>query len=260
MRWRTDPIVRALYRSDVFVFEAPQDAAAVAQNKALIQAQGLLPPGPNLRSRLSPSALPPYDAAVAASGLASTTLEGERPWLADQQLNAVKLARLRYRAGDGVDSAIMVQAIKYRKPARYLETIADQFALLVPDDPDMERQAFEADLKGLNNFSTGAGPIVDAWSRGDQTRLAQLIDADFKEAPLARKLLLDDRNKKWAPRIEAMLKAKYVFFITVGAGHLTGPAGVPANPCNAGAIHTRRRGWSGRSWCAGALIVGPQAS
>ena len=41
-------------------------------------------------------------------------------------------------------------------------------------------------------------------------------------------MLLDDRNQRWVPQIEAMLKEKHIFFITVGAGHLTGPKGVPA--------------------------------
>ena len=44
----------------------------------------------------------------------------------------------------------------------------------------------------------------------------------------ARKLLLDDRNVRWMPQIQAMLKEKHTFFITVGAGHLTGPKGIPA--------------------------------
>jgi uncharacterized protein YbaP (TraB family) len=40
--------------------------------------------------------------------------------------------------------------------------------------------------------------------------------------------LLDDRNQAWVPKITAMLREKHTFFITVGAGHLTGPKGVPA--------------------------------
>ena len=32
----------------------------------------------------------------------------------------------------------------------------------------------------------------------------------------------------WVPKIEAMLKEKRIFFVTVGAGHLTGPKGLPA--------------------------------
>ena len=41
-----------------------------------------------------------------------------------------------------------------------------------------------------------------------------------RESALGRKL--ND------PELEAMLKQKHIFFVTVGAGHLTGPLGVPA--------------------------------
>jgi uncharacterized protein YbaP (TraB family) len=41
-------------------------------------------------------------------------------------------------------------------------------------------------------------------------------------------MLLDDRNQHWLLKIEAMLKEKHVFFVTVGAGHLTGAAGLPS--------------------------------
>ena len=70
--------------------------------------------------------------------------------------------------------------------------------------------------------------MVTAWANGDQAKLDELINGDLDQFPKARKLLLDDRNLRWVPQIEAMLKEKHVFFITVGAGHLTGPKGVPA--------------------------------
>ena len=69
---------------------------------------------------------------------------------------------------------------------------------------------------------------VRAWSTGDQAKLDELINGDLKEFPQARRQLLDDRNKRWVPQIQAMLKEKHIFFITVGAGHLTGRGGVPA--------------------------------
>jgi uncharacterized protein YbaP (TraB family) len=70
--------------------------------------------------------------------------------------------------------------------------------------------------------------MVDAWQRGDQPALARLVSEDMDAFPAARKALFDDRNARWVPEIEAMLKEKHSFFITVGAGHLAGPQGVPA--------------------------------
>jgi hypothetical protein len=111
---------------------------------------------------------------------------------------------------------------------RYLETIAEQFALLAPEEPILELQEFESGLKDLRDVSAGIDPMVQAWSAGDQAELDRLINGDLDEFPEARKQLLDDRNRRWVPKLEAMLKEKHIFFVTVGAGHLTGPKGVPA--------------------------------
>jgi uncharacterized protein YbaP (TraB family) len=228
MRWRTTRISLALSHSDVFVFEVPEDAAAAAELRTLIQAQGFLPPDQSLRAQLHPAALSDYDTAVAASGIPPPTLERERPWLAGIQLMFAQMAKLKYAAGNGVDSILMAEAAQKHKQTRYFETIADQFTLLAPADKTLEVQEFEASLKDLRDISAGIQPMIDAWSVGNQAKLDQLINGDLDEFPQARKLLLDDRNARWVPKIEAMLKEKHVFFITVGAGHLTGAQGVPA--------------------------------
>jgi uncharacterized protein YbaP (TraB family) len=228
MHWRSPKIARALSRSDVYVFEVPQDEAALGQLSGLIQAKGFLPPGESLRAQLHAEALADYDAAVAASGLPPDTLERERPWLAALQMMFAQIAKLKFAAGNGVDSILMADAAKAHKQTRYLESVAEQFALLAPDDRDLELQEFESGLKDLSDVAGGIEPMVKAWSVGDQAKLDRLINGDLDGFPEARKLLLDDRNKRWVPQIEAMLKEKHVYFVTVGAGHLTGPMGVPA--------------------------------
>jgi uncharacterized protein len=228
LNWRRPLINMALSRSDVFVFEVPEDAAALAELNKLMQAQGFLPPDQSLRGLLHAAALPDFDAAVAASGLASAAVDRERPWLAGLQMMFAQMAKLNFAAGNGVDSVLMAEAEKNHKQTRYLETIADQFALLAPADRTLELQEFEAGLKDLRDIDAEIGPMVHAWSVGDQAKLDKLINGDLDAFPQARKTLLDDRNARWVPQIEAMLKEKHVFFITVGAGHLTGPQGVPA--------------------------------
>jgi uncharacterized protein YbaP (TraB family) len=228
MDWRTPAISQALSRSDVLVFEVPQDKVAIAELDALIQAKGFLPQGQSLRAKIHPAARPDYDAAVKASGLAPALVDRERPWLAGLQLMFAQVAKLKFSVGSGVDSVLMAEADKNRKEMRYLETIAEQFALLAPDDLTLELQEFESGLKDLRDVAAGIEPMVKAWSVGDQAELDKLINGDLDEFPEARKMLLDDRNRRWLPKIEAMLKEKHVFFITVGAGHLTGPLGLPA--------------------------------
>jgi hypothetical protein len=228
VHWRTPKILNAVSRSDVFVFEVPEDPKSVEELQGLIQAHGYLPPDQSLRAELHPEALADYDTAVAASGLPAAGVERERPWLAGIQLMFAQMRKLNYAAGNGVDSSLMEEAAKNHKEMRYFETIAEQFALLAPDDPKLELQEFESGLKDLRDLAGDVQPMIKAWGEGDQAKLDELINGDLDQFPEARKMLLDDRNKRWVPKIEAMLKEKHVFFITVGAGHLTGTAGVPA--------------------------------
>lgn len=228
VRWRTAPINMALSRAEIFVFEVPEDAAAVAELQGLIQKNGFLPPDQKLRDLLHPKFRADYDAAVRSSGLDAAGVDRERPWLAGIQLMFAQISKLKYAASNGVDSVLMEEAVRNSKSIRYFETIADQFALLAPDDRDLELEEFESGLDDLRDVSAGIRPMVTAWANGDQAKLDELINGDLDKFPKARKMLLDDRNMRWVPQIEAMLKEKHVFFITVGAGHLTGPRGVPA--------------------------------
>lgn len=228
LQWRTPSIQRGLMRSTVFVFEVPQDDAAVAELQGLIQQRGFLPAGESLRAMLRPETRADYDALVAQSGLPAAELDRQRPWLAGIQLLFSQMRKLRYASNSGVESVLSAMAAKDKKPVRYLESIQEQFALLAPEDRKLELQEFEAGLKDLRDISTELDPMIKAWSNGDQAELDRLINGSLEEYPEARKELLEDRNAKWIPKIEAMLKEKQVFFIAVGAGHLTGPKGVPA--------------------------------
>jgi len=228
IHWRTPAIARGLSRSDVYVFEVPQDQSAVAELTALVQEKGYLPQGESLRREIHPGSQTDYDAAIKASGLPGEIVDHERPWLAGLQLMFAQISKLNFATDSGVDSVLTAEAAQDGKQLRYLETIAEQFALLAPDDRKLEMQEFESGLKDLRDVAGEIEPMVKAWGAGDQAKLDKLINGDLDDFPEARKLLLDDRNHRWVPQIEAMLKEKHVFFITVGAGHLTGPRGVPA--------------------------------
>jgi uncharacterized protein YbaP (TraB family) len=228
VQWRSPAIRSATARSDVFVFEVPTDAQAVQRLQTLVAANGMLPPGTSLRASLHPEALGDFDAAVAASGLQPAAIDHERPWLAGLQMMFIQIAKQGFDRNNGVDAQLLADAKAAGKQTRYLETIDQQFALLAPQDRTLELEEFESGLKDLRDVSAEIQPMVEAWGAGDQKKLGVLVNGDLDDFPAARKALLDDRNARWAPQIEAMLKEKHIFFITVGAGHLIGPKGVPA--------------------------------
>ena len=229
MRWRTREIDAALKAADVFVFEIPMDASQKADVQAFIKENGMLPPGTALPSLLDEQTRQDYVAALNATHVSPELLTPMRPWLALLMLNAGVVSQQRLSIDAGLDRQIYALALKKRGVTfRALETPDQQLKLLMPEDKSLELQEFDAGLKDLLKETLSIDELIDAWAQGDMKKLNDLMNSGFKDNPKAEKLLFEDRNRAWVGKIEKMLAERHIFFITVGAGHLTGPKGVPA--------------------------------
>jgi len=67
---------------------------------------------------------------------------------------------------------------------------------------------------------------IAAWKQRDTNRLYGIYHGRMKEAPTVWWRLLDRRNAKWVPRIEAALKSRQPTMIVPGALHFSGPRSV----------------------------------
>lgn len=223
--WRDAKIEDLIHGTDTFMFETALDQTRIV---ALIATEGLLPPGQSLRAMLPPDSQKDLDDDLASISLPETGLDGRRPWLASVGMMAIKMTK-GGGAPTGPDVELSREAQSRGKPIRYFETIDQQMALLIPTDPKLELEAFEAFLKDFRNESTDTGPMVDAWLKGDDAALETLLLKNMGQHPIVRKAVFDDRNHRWIATLKDILENDSgTFFVTVGAGHLLGKHGVPA--------------------------------
>jgi uncharacterized protein YbaP (TraB family) len=226
--WQTSEIKRAIMRTDVFVFEVPLDADTLNRITALVGERGTLPPGQSLRKMLPPDSQADLDNALASIKLPLTAVDNKRPWLVSLMLDSILLKKHEQQFALGADSVIGAQAKASGKPILYLETVDQQLALIAPSDPVVELQSFEAGLKSFKTADSDIVAITDAWVKGDAAAIDAIMAKEFEGRPEARAAFFTDRNRNWVKQIEAMLRERKTFFITVGAGHLTGKESVPA--------------------------------
>lgn len=226
--WHTAEVDQAIDRAQVFVFEVSTGGKAQAEIRQLIASEGMLPPGQSLSALLPPASRGDFEAAIAKAHLSPEAVNREKPWLVSLQLLVAEATAEQYSPDAGVDQAVMEIAAKRHMPSRYFETIGQQFRLLAGGSDKVQLSEFQSDLKDFGQSDDELGPLVDAWSKGQEDKVAQLMNEDLADEPEAKAALLTDRNKNWVGQIKKMLKEKKVFFITVGAGHLAGPEGVPA--------------------------------
>lgn len=227
--WHTKEIDAAMASADVLVFELAMDDTYKERVQTAIRDRGMLPEGQHLRDMLSPAAQAEFDKEVAKLSIPPAQIDRMRPWLASLMFEITSMQKQNYAASSGVEMQIDGPDNRDKRPVIGLETVESQMALLIPDDPKTELEAFEAALTTPKE-DTGSrmGPLLDAWMHGRADRLDRLLNASLKKYPQVRKAMLDDRNAAWVKTLTGMLDDESkIYFVTVGAAHLVGERGVP---------------------------------
>jgi uncharacterized protein len=228
VHWRSPEVEKAIEASDTFVFEIPMDQGSQVDASAYILKNGFLPQGQSLRAMLPPAQQPRYDSVVAASGMNAQAVDRMQPWLASIALTVSSMKTQSYDVNLGPDMVLSRDAGTENKPALAFETVTQQLELLAPTDEKTNMEALSAALDDIIDQPHLADDMLAAWMTADTAKLEALLNANIDKYPGARKVLLDDRNANWVGQLKTMMKSGHTYFVTVGAGHLVGPKGVPA--------------------------------
>ena len=161
---------------------------------------------------------------------------------------ALQTSGLPVEAG-GVDAHYFGRAKTDDKERVAFETVELQTASF-DDLPTASQVGFLMAAVAIGPDSTAAlfGGMVEAWSTGDDARLAALMN-DGVAQPEMFEALLVTRNRAWIPQIESLLAREGEdALVVVGAGHLVGESSVVEMLREAGytvRAAVERRGWYG---------------
>jgi hypothetical protein len=155
-------------------------------------------------------------------------LEPLRPWLAGVYLELYSYIKAGFSTYYGVDHIIEEQARARGAELGYLETVEEQLSNFSALSRGVETAYLTATVRGVLEEPELPFELLNAWASGDAARLSKLMDEGFKDVPQLRGQLLIGRNKKWIPKLRAMLASGKTHFVTVGAGHLVGRDSVVA--------------------------------
>ena len=227
--WKTPALMADLARVDALWFEIPLGASAQGEAARMMQAKGLLPAGQTLSSLLPPGLAARVRAQATREGLDPVKLERQKPWLVELELTVVFYLRQGYSEALGVESQVDA-AVPASARREAFETLAEQVRLFA-DQPVREQVASLKET--LDEIDTDPGTFAraaDAWRRGDVKALqAEVVDPMRKEDEALYRRVLADRNRRFADRIEQIVRGgSGRVLVVVGAGHLIGPDGVPA--------------------------------
>jgi uncharacterized protein len=237
LSWFDEAVKAAFDKSDALVLEMVQpDPESM---KGLVMAKGFTADGPTLTERLAEGERPVYTKALTDMGLPPAVFDRAKPWLVATNLSLLPLVKGGYAAEAGPEQVLTAAAAGEKKPVIGLETPEQQIGYLA-DMPDaLQLKFLEATLKDLPNAQKDMAEMVDAWSTGKPDKLAAIMNESMKETPELGKILLTDRNARWAQWIKQRLAVPGTIFLAVGAGHLAGAGSVQDQLAKIGVTATR---------------------
>jgi uncharacterized protein YbaP (TraB family) len=189
---------------------------------------GLLPPGVTLRDVLTPET---WDAAVAYLRAHRYPVEAAsrmRPWLLAQLVTQIEYEAAGYDAENGVDAWFLRHA-EGTKGVLQLESIDEQMAVFGALSPSLEEALLRDMLTQTDTFLETTHAILQAWERGDEALLLELL-LGARDDPGLRAFhdrFFIERNHRMAERIAALASDPRDRFVVIGTGHLIGPDSVP---------------------------------
>ena len=227
LTWFDEAVKTAFDRSDEVKLEIVMPDPATMQG--LVQATGVAAPGtPPLTQRLPEAKRAAFTRAVTDLGLPADALDRYKPWLAATQLSVAPLSKLGYSNSNGPEEVISAAAKQARKPVTGLETPEQQLGFFGSLSDQAQLQFLESTVEELPKLDSTMASMVDDWARGDPDALAREMNEELKSSPEVAKVLLTDRNVRWASWIKGRMATPGTVFIAVGAGHLAGPDSVQA--------------------------------
>lgn len=220
--WNHGAVKAAFDKSDSLRLEIANleaEGPAIAQ---LMATQGQLPAGQTIYDGLSDSQKARLDKIIAATGIPPQAMQPMRPWLASLVLSLSVYAKLGLNPEQGIDKTLDSLARAANKPVEGFETGAEQVGFFASMSEAQQRQMLVATIEDWDQISTMIDQMVVSWKTGNEQQLADLMNASLRTQPELAKLLLSDRNERWANWIAGRMAQPGTVFVAVGAGHLAG--------------------------------------
>jgi len=224
LSWFDEAVKTAFDKSNEVVLEIPMPTPEQAQAAVMKSAVNVT--GPKLSEKLPAAERPAYAKAVADAGLPEGALEAVDPWFAASTLTLVTLQKQGYDPASGAEQTISAAAKAAGKPVTGLETLEQQFGFFDSLTDAAQVTFLTETIKELPEAGKTIDTMVDQWAKGDPAALAATMNAEMTISPELKRVLLTDRNARWAKWIEERMKKPGTVFVAVGAGHLAGDGSV----------------------------------
>lgn len=219
--WFNDEVKTAFDKSSEVVLElVPADDPKTMA--ALIEQYSLDRSGRTLREKLSPAGREKLAKLLGLMGAPADALDKFTPMFASVNLAMLPYQQLGMTTEHGTETKLIAAAKSSGKSLGEIEGLEAQLKMLAQIPEAAQIAALEEMLADFEQAPAMIKRMVQYWNGGDAEGFATLMREMQGSVPAVYKVLIADRNARWADWVDRRLDRPGTVFVAVGAGHLAG--------------------------------------
>jgi uncharacterized protein YbaP (TraB family) len=223
--WFKPHIARALDQSSQLVLETeiPESPDAL---QPVVMKLARLPAARPVDERVPESWRPALRQAL--NRLKPEPLDWNDTWFIALRLTNLQADANGLNTRIGVEAVLAERARMRNIPIRGLESVEEQLTNFDALPEADQQMMLMSTLEDLDKSKAQMSLLIGDWMLGNTDSLAAQVNSEFERSPMLRRLLVEDRNLRWADWITQTMKADAAkgeagpIFVAVGAGHLAG--------------------------------------
>jgi len=219
-------MLEAYANSKAVIMEVNLEEISSAQVQTEMLASAMLPDNETLPDVLGKPRYGRADALAHEVGVDLSMFDQFAPWFVAEAISQLQLSQLGFQPEAGVEMYFIERARNDGKSVTGLETVHDQIALFESMSMDTQADYLLSSLEQAHDLPTEVDSMVRAWRNGDTQWFDKQMKSELGNDPRLYQAVLGGRNRKWLPKIEALLNEDRNYLVIVGTGHLVGQGSV----------------------------------
>jgi uncharacterized protein len=215
-------VMQAYTSSKSLLMEINLEEMDLQQLQEEMLTSAMLPEGKSLPEVLGPKRYSRAETLAREVGVELATFDRFAPWFAAEAISQLQLQQLGFEPTSGVEMYFLERARSDGKSIAGLETVHDQIALFEGLSMDAQAEYLLSSLEQAHELPKQVDDMVHAWQRGDTVWFDDQLKSELGRDPALYQSVLAARNRKWIPKIEALLNDDKNYLVIVGTGHLVG--------------------------------------
>ena len=211
---------------DAIVMEVDLDDLNPLEAVQFLTARGTLPSPQTLEDLVGKDKYAKVIALADSIDLPEMAISRLEPWAAAMVLTQFALMKTGFDPQLGIDMQITERARIDGKPIDGLETVGEQLGIFDARSLSEQIKFLVDAAEDVPDMQKDLDQLVSAWRAGDLRAMEREFRKERSQAPALYDELLGARNRRWMPRIQALLAEDRNYLVVVGTLHFVGRDGL----------------------------------